>query len=56
VVCDSAFVDDQDEKVNEHVAGHSSWDEVFQLIQYLMIVLRLIRFADCDDENLFLCL
>jgi hypothetical protein len=53
-VCDASFVDDKDENVNDLVLNNSFWDEVFELIQYLMPVLRLIRFADSDDENLSL--
>ena len=53
-VCDAAFVDDHDENVNEIALDHSFWEQVFQLVQYLMPVLRLIRFADSDDENLSL--
>ena len=53
-VCDAAFVDGPDEKVNDIVLNNEFWGEVFELIQYLMPVLRLIRFADSDDENLSL--
>jgi hypothetical protein len=46
--CDPSFTDDVD--ITANVMSVKFWVEVKELIQYLMPVLRFIRFADSDGE------
>ena len=50
--CDVHFVEGDD--MSELVLQGTFFDEVLQLIQYMMPVLRFIRLADCEDEMISL--